>query len=100
MKRIVELQKMIESMSWPGQNNGTSIAGGSRALFLGARRPTAISRTGCVSRRTFDAQHVAVMRKVHALAKCCAKELPYVGMYITQLEPGQGLNQRPGLSQP
>ena len=32
MKKIVELQKALKTMAWPGQNNGTSIAGGSRAL--------------------------------------------------------------------
>ena len=37
MRKIVELQKAIEAMSWPRQNNRTSIAGGSRALFLGAQ---------------------------------------------------------------
>ena len=30
-KKIVELQKAIETMNWPGQNNRSSIAGGSRA---------------------------------------------------------------------
>ena len=33
------------------------------------------------------------MKKVHALAKCAGKAFPYVGMYLTQLETGQGLNQ-------
>ena len=72
VKRIVELQKVIEGMSWPGQNNRTSIAGGSRALFLGAQTNRGL-QNGCFSKRTFDAQYVAVMKKVHALAKCCAK---------------------------
>ena len=33
------------------------------------------------------------MEKAHALAKRCDKRLPYLGMYITQLVTGQGLNQ-------
>ena len=92
MKKLVELQKAIETMSWPGQNNRASIAGGSRALFLGAQTNRGL-QNGCVSRRTFDAQYLPVMKKVHALAKCCGKSFPYMGMYITQLETGQGLNQ-------
>ena len=47
MKRIVELQRTIEAMSWPGQNNRKSIAGGSRALFLGAQTNRGI-QNGCV----------------------------------------------------
>ena len=47
MKRTVELQKAIEAMTWPGQNNRTSIAGGSRALFLGAQTTRGL-QTGCV----------------------------------------------------
>ena len=33
------------------------------------------------------------MKKVHSLARCCNKELPYTGVYLTQLETGQRLNQ-------
>ena len=48
---------------------------------------------GCVVRRTFHDQYADVLEKVHTLAGCCTKELPYLGMYITQLVTGQGLNQ-------
>ena len=68
MKKIVELQKAIETMVWPGQNNRASIAGGSRALFLGAQTNRGL-QNGCVSRRTFDTQYLSVMKKVHVLAK-------------------------------
>ena len=44
-------------------------------------------------RRTFHDQYADILEKVHALAGCCAKELPYLGMYITQLVAGQGLNR-------
>ena len=37
MKKIVDLQRAIETMNWPGQNNRSSVAGGSRGLFLGAQ---------------------------------------------------------------
>ena len=82
----------MAAMTWPDQNNRTSIAGGSRALFLGVQTNRGI-QNGCVSRRTFDTQSVTVMKNVHALARCCLEQFPYVGMYITQLETGQGLNQ-------
>ena len=53
MKKVVELRKAMETMTWPGQNNRSSIAGGSRALFLGAQMNSGL-QNGCVSRRTFD----------------------------------------------
>ena len=55
MKKIVDLQKAIETMNWPGQNNRSSIAGGSRGLFLGilgAQTNRGLLH-GCVSKRTF-----------------------------------------------
>ena len=30
---------------------------------------------------------------MHALAASCSKELPYLGVYVTQLSEGQGLNR-------
>ena len=36
MKRIIDAQQAIQRIVWPYQNNRTSIAGGSRALFLAA----------------------------------------------------------------
>ena len=57
MKKIVELQRAVETMNWPGQNNRSSIAGGSRGLFLGAQTNRGFSN-GCVSKRTFDAQYL------------------------------------------
>ena len=92
MKKIVELQRAVETMNWPGQNNVSSIAGGSRGLFLGAQTNRGLSN-GCVSRRTFEAQYLPVLKKVHSSARCCRKELPYMGIYLTKLETGQGLNQ-------
>ena len=50
MKKIVELQMAIETLNWPGQNNRSSIAGGSRALFLGVqtnRGLHAVQGTAC-----------------------------------------------------
>ena len=92
MRRIVDLQKIMETMTWPCQNNRPGIAGGSRGLFLGAQTNRGYEK-GCVSRRTFDGQYTQVLQRVHALAKCCQKEIPYVGIYLTRLEAGQGLNQ-------
>ena len=45
---------------------------------------------GCVARRTFDPQYTVVIKEAHALAKCCAAELPYLGMEFTQPVKGQG----------
>ena len=92
MKRILEIQQSIQRMAWPYQNNRTSIAGGSRALFLGAQTNRGL-RNGCVVRRTFQEQYQEVLLKVHALASCCSKELPYLGVYVTQLMAGQRLNR-------
>ena len=75
MKRILEIQHSIQKMAWPYQNNRTSIAGGSRALFLGAQTNRGLQH-GCVVRRTFQDQYQDVLLKVHALAACCSKELP------------------------
>ena len=44
-------------------------------------------------RRTFQDQYQDVLERVHALAGCCSKELPYVGVNVTQLTKGQGLNR-------
>ena len=92
MRRIVDLQRTIETMNWPSQNNRPGIAGGSRGLFLGAQTNRGCQQ-GCVSKRTFDAQYLPVLKKVHSLAKRCRKELPYMGIYLTKLETGQGLSQ-------
>ena len=92
LRRIVELQQAIQRMSWPYQNNLTSIAGGSRALFLGAQTNRGL-HNGCVVRRTFRDQYKEVLDRAHALAGCCSKELPYLGVYVTQLSEGQGLNK-------
>ena len=92
MRRIVDLQKTIETMTWPSQNNRPGIAGGSRGLFLGAQTNRGYEK-GCVSRKTFDGQYTQVLQRVHALARCCQKGIPYVGIYLTKLEAGQGLNQ-------
>ena len=35
----------------------------------------------------------SILQKVHALARCCQRAIPYVGIYLTKLETGQGLNQ-------
>ena len=40
----------------------------------------------------FQDQYRDVLERVHALAACCSKELPYLGVYVTQLTEGQGLN--------
>ena len=56
MRRIVDLQKTIETMTWPSQNNRPGIAGGSRGLFLEAQTNRGYER-GCVSKKTFDAQY-------------------------------------------
>ena len=79
--RVVEAQRTILEMSWPAQKNHTSIAGGSRALFLGAQTNRGL-QNGCVAKRTFDVQYAALLEKARALAKCCVKELPYLGMCI------------------
>ena len=92
MKKIVEVQQAIQEMVWAYQNNRTSIAGGSKALFLGAQTNRGL-QNGSVVRRTFQDQYVNVLERAHALAKCCGKELPYLGMYVTQLSKGQGLNR-------
>ena len=92
VRRIVDLQKTIETMTWPSQNNRPGIAGGSRGLFLGAQTNRGYEK-GCVSKKTFDAQYTQVLRKVHALARCCQRAIPYMGIYLTKLETGQGLNQ-------
>ena len=92
MKRIVDLQRIIETMTWPSQNNRPGIAGASRGLFLGAQTNRGYQQ-GCVSKKTFDAKYVQVLQKVHALAKCCQKTIPYMGIYLTRLETGQGLSQ-------
>ena len=92
MKRIIEVQQAIQRIVWPYQNNRTSIAGGSRALFLGAQTNRRL-HNGCVVKRTFQERYQEVLLKVHALAACCSKELPYLGVYVTQLSEGQGLNR-------
>ena len=92
MRRIVDLQKTIEMMTWPSQNNRPGIAGGSRGLFLGAQTNRGYEK-GCVSRKTFDGQYTQILQRVHALARCCQKAIPYMGIYLTKLEAGQGLNQ-------
>ena len=92
MKRIVDLQKTIEVMTWPSQNNRPGISGGSRGLFLGAQTNRGYEK-GCVSKKTFDAQYLPILQRVHALARCCQKGIPYMGIYLTRLESGQGLNQ-------
>ena len=92
MKRVIDLQQSIQIMVWPYQNNRTSIAGGSRALFLGAQTNRGL-HNGCVVRRTFQERYQEVLLRVHALAACCSKELPYLGVYVTQLSAGQGLNR-------
>ena len=92
MKRITEVQQAIQKLVWPYQNNGTSIAGGSRALFLGAQTNRGL-HNGCVAKRTLQERYREVLLKVHALAACCSKELPYLGVYVTQLSAGQGLNR-------
>ena len=83
MKKIIEVQQAIQEMVWPYQNNCSSMAG-SKALFLGAQTNRGL-RNGCVVRRTFHEQYKVILERVHALAGCCAKELPYLGMYVTQL---------------
>ena len=80
MKKIVDLQRIIETMSWPSQNNRPGIAGASRGLFLGAQTNRGYEQ-GCVSKRTFDAKYVQLLPKVHALAKCCRKTIPYMGIF-------------------
>ena len=67
MKRVIDLQQAIQKMVWPYQNNRTSIAGGSRALFLGAQTNRGL-QNGCVVRRTFQERYKEVLLKVHALA--------------------------------
>ena len=42
---------------------------------------------------TFDAQYASILEMARARARWCDKELPYLGMYITQLVAEQGLNQ-------
>ena len=44
-------------------------------------------------KRTLQERYQEVLLKVHALAACCSKELPYLGVYVTQLSAGQGLNR-------
>ena len=44
-------------------------------------------------KRTFQERYQEVLTKVHALAASCSKELPYLGIYVTQLSEGQGLNK-------
>ena len=61
-------------------------------MFLGAQTNRGL-HNGCVVRRTFQEQYQEVLLKVHALASCCSKELPYLGVYVTQLVAGQGLNR-------
>ena len=92
MKKTVEVQQSIQKMVWPYQNNRSSIAGGSRALFLGAQTNRGL-HNGCVVRRTFQDQCQDILEKVHALAGCCSKKLPYLGVCVTQLVQGQGLNR-------
>ena len=92
MKRITDAQQAIQRIMWPYQNNRTSIAGGSRALFLGAQTNRGLQH-GCVVKRTFQERYQEVLLKVHALAASCSKELPYLGVYVTQLSEGQGLNK-------
>ena len=88
LKKIVEVQQSIQKIVWPYQNNRSSIAGGSRALFLGAQTNRGL-HNGCVVRRTFQDQYQDVLERVHELAGCCSKELPYLGVYVTQLTKGQ-----------
>ena len=92
MKKIIDAQQAIQRIVWPYQNNRTSIAGGSRALFLGAQTNRGLQQ-GCVVKRTFQERYQEVLTKVHALAAGCSKELPYLGIYVTQLSEGQGLNK-------
>ena len=92
MKRIIDAQQAIQRIVWPYQNNRTSIAGGSRALFLGAQTNRGLQQ-GCVVKRTFQERYQEVLLKVHALAASCSKEIPYLGIYVTQLSEGQGLNK-------
>ena len=92
MKKIIDTQQAIQRIVWPYQNNRTSIAGGSRALFLGAQTNRGLQQ-GCVVKRTFQERYQEVLTKVHALAAGCSKELPYLGIYVTQLSEGQGLNK-------
>ena len=92
MKKIIDAQQAIQRIVWPYQNNRTSIAGGSRALFLGAQTNRGLQH-GCVVKRTFQERYQEVLLKVHALAASCSKELPYLGVYVTQLSEGQGLNR-------
>ena len=47
MKKVIDIQQTIQKMAWPYQNNRTSIAGGSRALFLGAQTNRGLQQ-GCV----------------------------------------------------
>ena len=92
MKKVIDIQQVIQKMAWPYQNNRASIAGGSRALFLGAQTNRGLQH-GCVVKRTFQERYQEVLLKVHALAASCSKELPYLGIYVTQLSEGQGLNK-------
>ena len=92
MKKIIDAQQAIQRIVWPYQNNRTSIAGGSRALFLGAQTNRGLQH-GCVVKRTFQERYQEVLMKVHALAASCSKELPYLGIDVAQLSEGQGLNR-------
>ena len=67
MKKIIEVQQAIQEMVWPYQNNRSSIAGGSKALFLGAQTNRGL-HNGCVVRRTFHEQYKVILEKVHGLA--------------------------------
>ena len=64
----------------------------SRALFLGAQTNRGLQQ-GCVVKRTFQERYQEVLLKVHTLAASCSKEIPYLGIYVTQLSEGQGLNK-------
>ena len=88
LKRIIEVQQAIQEVAWPYQNNRSSIAGGSKALFLGAQTNRGLQQ------RTFHEQYRDVLERVHALAGCCAKELPYLSVYVTQVVEGQDVLRR------
>ena len=99
MKRIIDAQQAIQRIVWPYQNNRTSIAGGSRALFLGAQTNRGLQH-GCVVKRTFQERYQEVLLKVHALAASCSKELPYLGVYVDSIVGRAGVEQTQGLPQP
>ena len=60
------------------KNRTRSIAGGSKALFMGAQANQGLIH-GCVSKRTFCPEHGTLLEKVHAMAECCTEKLVYGG---------------------